>query len=62
MRKQKQEEEEEGRRREGEIETERHPTEQATGGYESKKGTQTTSTVKFPKAPAMCCFLFEQIS
>ena len=29
MKKQKQEEEEEGRRREGEIETERHPAEQA---------------------------------
>ena len=25
-------------------------------GYESKKGTQTTSTIKFPKPPAMCCF------
>lgn len=29
MKKQKQEEEKEGRRREGEIETERHPAEQA---------------------------------
>lgn len=25
-------------------------------GYESKKGTKTTSTMKFPKPPAMCCF------
>lgn len=26
-------------------------------GYESKKGTQTTSTLKFPKPPATGCFL-----
>lgn len=25
-------------------------------GYESKKGAQTTSTIKFPKPPATRCF------
>ena len=26
-------------------------------GCESKKGTKTTSNMKFPKSPAICCFL-----
>lgn len=45
-----------GGKRGGEINRE---TPYRTGcyrGYESNKGTQTTSTLKFPKPPAMRCF------